>query len=115
MKVAVASDDEKHISSHFDRASGFMVLEIVNNKIIRREYRRNTGVKKEECGSCDHDAMIKTIDDCDIVISHGMGNRIYMDLVKNNIKPVITDEILVEEAVDRFIKNKLENRLDRLH
>jgi predicted Fe-Mo cluster-binding NifX family protein len=115
MKIAVASDDQKTISEHFGRASGFMVFEIENNTISKQEYRENIGKSTGECHSCDHDMMIKNIKDCDVVISYGMGQRIYADLLKNNITAIVTDERTVSDAVNQFLKNKLNNRLDRLH
>lgn len=115
MKVAVASDDGKHISHHFGRALGFEVFEIKDNKIINRKYRANIGKSSGECGSCNHSLMIQNIKDCDIVISYGMGQGIYRDLAENDIKPVITEEITVNDAINKFIKNELNNRLDKLH
>ena len=115
MKIAVASDDKTTISEHFGRACGFMVFEIENNKISKQEYRENIGKSTGECHSCDHDMMIKNIKDCDVVISYGMGQRIYADLLKNNITAIVTDERTVNDAVNQFLKNKLNNRLDRLH
>jgi predicted Fe-Mo cluster-binding NifX family protein len=77
MKLAIVSDDRINISEHFGRASGFMVFEIQNNAIVHQEYRENIGKSSGECQSCDHDVMIKNIKDCNVVISYGMGQRIY--------------------------------------
>jgi len=114
MKIAVASDDKTTISEHFGRACGFMVFEIENNTIIKEEYRENIGKSTGECHSCDHDTMIKNIKDCNVVISYGMGQRIYADLLKNNILAIVTDERTVTDAVNQYLKHKLNNRLDRL-
>ena len=115
MKIAVASDDQKTISEHFGRACGFMVFEIENNTILKQEYRENLGKSTGECHSCNHDTMIKNIKDCDVVICYGMGQRIYDDLLKNNISAIVTDERTVNEAVNQYLKHKLNNRLDKLH
>lgn len=115
MKIAVASDDRKTISHHFGRATGFVIFEVENNSIINQEYRKNIGKSTGECGSCNHDVMINNIKDCDVLISYGMGRRIYDDLTKDNIQVVVTDEETVDAAVKRFIKKELENRLDKLH
>jgi len=42
MKIAVVSDDERTISSHFGRSKGFIVLEVEGQEIKHREYRPNT-------------------------------------------------------------------------
>ena len=115
MKIAIASDDEIHIANHFGRALGFVIFEIENNVILNREYRKNLGKHTGECGSCDHDTMINNIKDCNVVISYGMGRRIFPDLSKNNLKAVVTDVDVVDEALKRFINNELKNRLDKLH
>jgi len=115
LKIAVASDDRIHISSHFGRAAGFMVYQIDKGKIISTEYRENTGKNKGKCGTCDHNAMILNVKDCKYVISHGMGKRIYDDLSANNIVAVVVEEIIVQDALQKFILNKLNNRIDKLH
>jgi len=115
MKIAVASDDKKTISEHVGRACGFVVFEIQNEVIISQEYRDNIGKSTGECHSCDHETMINNIKDCEAVISYGMGQRIYADLLKHNIKAIVTDEKTVTDAVHQFIKNTLKNRTDKLH
>jgi predicted Fe-Mo cluster-binding NifX family protein len=115
MKIAIASDDEIHIANHFGRALGFVIFEIEKDVILNKEYRKNIGKHTGECGSCDHDMMIDNIKDCDVVISYGMGRRIFADLSKNNLKAFVTDVDTVDEALKRFIKNELINRLDKLH
>jgi len=115
MKIAVASDDQNTISEHFGRAAGFMVFEMENNTILKQEYRENFGKSMGKCQSCDHETMIKNISDCDVVISYGMGQRIYADLLRHRIAPVITEEKTVQHAVEKFIRNELRNRTDKLH
>jgi len=115
MKIAIASDDKKTISSHFGRASGFVVFDIKNGKAINRNYRENVGKSSGECGSCDHQSMINNIKDCDVVISYGMGQKIYDDLIKNKIKPIVTEVENVDEALNQFLKKNLKNATEKLH
>jgi predicted Fe-Mo cluster-binding NifX family protein len=115
MKIAIASDDKKSISHHFGKALGFVIFDIKNNKIVSNEYRENIGKNSGECGSCNHSSMINNIKDCEVVISYGMGQGIYLDLLQNKIKPVVTEEDNVEEALNKFLKNQLVNRKDKLH
>ncbi|MFH1398689.1 MAG: NifB/NifX family molybdenum-iron cluster-binding protein, partial [Candidatus Woesearchaeota archaeon] len=98
MKIAIASDDRKTISHHFGRARGFEVIDIENGMAVNRDYRENIGKSSGECGSCDHSAMIENVKDCAFVISYGMGQRIYADLVNSNITPIVTEEETVDEA-----------------
>jgi predicted Fe-Mo cluster-binding NifX family protein len=115
MKIAIASDDKKTISHHFGRALGFVVFDIQKDKVISRDYRENIGKSSGECGSCNHSAMIKNVKDCEIVISYGMGQRIYDDLVNSKIKPIVTEEKTVDEALNQFLKKQLKNCIDKLH
>jgi predicted Fe-Mo cluster-binding NifX family protein len=115
MLIAIASDDEKTISHHFGRASGFVVIDVRNGKEESRSYRKNIGRNSGECGSCDHAAMIRNIKDCGYVISHGMGRRIFEDLSGSGIKAIVTDEESVDVAVAGFMKNSLESHEERLH
>ncbi len=115
MKIAIASDDKKTISHHFGKAAGFVVFDIQDGKVVGREYRENVGRNSGECGSCDHAAMIKNIKDCEIVMSYGMGQRIHADLASNNIVPIVTEEKNVDEALNRFLRKQLKNRVDKLH
>lgn len=115
MKIAVASDNKKTISEHFGKARGFKIFEIKNNRIINEEYRKNIGKNNGNCGSCDHAIMINNIKDCDIIISFGMGRRIYDDLISNKIMPIVTEENDVKKIVDLFLNSNLINRIDKLH
>lgn len=115
MKVAIASDDKIGISHHFGRAKGFMIFEIVDDKIIGESYRENVGKSNGKCGSCNHSMMIDNIKDCQVIISYGMGQHIYSDLMKNNIKAVVTEEKNVNDALKKFINKNLKNRIDKLH
>jgi predicted Fe-Mo cluster-binding NifX family protein len=115
MKIAIASDDKKTISHHFGKASGFVIFDIQDGKVITQEYKENIGKNNGECGSCNHSAMINNIKDCEAVISYGMGQRIYDDLIKNKIKPIVTEVENVDEALNQFLKKNLKNATEKLH
>jgi predicted Fe-Mo cluster-binding NifX family protein len=115
VKIAIVSDDKNTISHHFGRALGVIVFEIDKDKVLSEEYRENVGKNKGECGSCDHEAMIKNVKDCSHVISYGMGQRIYNDLLAHNIIAVVTEEKTVKDALSKFMNNSLKNRTDKLH
>ena len=115
MKIAIASDDKETISHHFGKAIGFVVFDIKNGKAINRNYGENVGKSSGECGSCDHQSMINNIKDCDVVISYGMGQKIYDDLIKNKIKPIVTEVENVDEALNQFLKKNLKNATEKLH
>lgn len=116
MKVAVASDDGKVISSHFGRSRGFVIFEIEDGEIKSREYVLNTftGHARElhHTGNHHYDshaAIIENLRDCKAVISHGMGRRIYEDFTSAGIEVYVTDETDVDKAIELYIKGELRN------
>lgn len=95
--MAIASDDGKIIASHFGRTRGFVLLEIDGSSVGNQEYRPNTytgharGLEGAEHGLDRHAPILNALAGCQVVISHGMGRRIYEDLKQANIEVFITD------------------------
>lgn len=118
MKIAIASDDRINICPHFGRATGFEIAEIEDDKIITREFHPNdfTGHARD-----DHDAshedkhaiIVNALKDCKAVIANGMGLRIQNDLRAAGIEAFLTDETVVEAAIDKYIKGSLDNNPER--
>ena len=115
MKIAIASDDEKTISSHFGRTRGFVIFEVENANIKGREYRLNdfTGHARNRMGIApaveSQVPIIEALADCNAVISHGMGRKIYGYLKQANIEAVITDETDVRKALELYIGGNLKD------
>ena len=59
--------------------------------------------------------MMKAISDCEILLAGGMGNSAYMSLKAANIKPVITNILNIDEAVQAFINGTIVDHTERLH
>lgn len=119
MKVAIASDDGREISAHFGRTLGFVVFKIENKQIISQEYRPNTftGHMSHHGGEHNHisthSAIVEALKDCSVVISNGMGRRLYDDLTDAGIKPIITTERDVQKAIQLFINSELKDNPDK--
>jgi predicted Fe-Mo cluster-binding NifX family protein len=115
MKIAIASNDGISISSHFGRAAGFVVFDVEDGKVKERLYRKNehTGHALGMEGSGPHfdrhGIILDALKDCDTVIAHGMGRRIYDDLQSADIQPFIVEEDDVLKAVHLYLENKLED------
>ena len=118
MKIAVASDDGKTIASHFGRTRGFALVDISDNKIISEEYVINDftgharGMEGYDHSYDRHGPILNALKECDVVISHGMGRRIYIDLQEAGKQVFITPETGVRKAVEMFILGELEDRPD---
>ena len=118
MKIAIASDDKKTISSHFGKTKGFVIFEVENEKIKNQEYRPNTftgharGLEHDDHEIDRHTPILNALKDCKAVITHGMGKRIYDDLKEIGIDVFITDETDVETAFELYVSGKLIDKLD---
>jgi predicted Fe-Mo cluster-binding NifX family protein len=122
MKVAIASDNGSDIAAHFGRCSHFIIYEINGKSIKGKETRKNqfTGHSQNEChgnpenhepgnGTHSHDSIISGLHDCQVVISHGMGWRAAEDLKQHGIQIIVTDDEMVETAIQKFITGKLQS------
>ena len=119
MKIAIASDDERTISSHFGQTRGFVVVEVEGKEVKNREYRPNTftgharGLEGAGHEIDRHGPILSALSDCKAVISHGMGRRIYDDLKGAGIEVFVTDETEVQKALDLYINGELIDRPER--
>ena len=118
MKVAIASDDRQVISAHFGRTRGFVVFDIEGKEIKKEEYRENTftgharGLEGADHSVDRHGPILEALKDCGVVISHGMGRRIYDDLKNAKIDVYVTEETEVKRAIELFLKAELIDRPD---
>ncbi len=115
MKIGFVSDDGETISGHFGKARGFVVYELYGEEARGREYRINRGGNDGRCGTCRHDRIIDTVKDCQMVVAGGMGRRILEDLAENGIQAILTDETVIKEALDKFVKGTITNHPERMH
>lgn len=118
MKIAIASDDEKNISAHFGRTRGFVVYEVVDGTVKNKEYRTNDFTFHAR-GMIDaphtidrHSGILNALGDCKVVISNGMGRRLYDDLQSANIDAFIVKETIAEDALNLYLKNELKDNPD---
>lgn len=113
LKIAIPSDDERTIASHFGRTRGFKIFEIEGKEIKRQEYRLNdfTGHARgfAEAGhEMDrHGPILTALQDCSVVIAHGMGRRIYDDLRAFGIEAFITPETDIATALNLYLEGRL--------
>lgn len=132
MKIAVITDDGKTISQHFGRAQYYLVLTIEEGTVVEREMRSKMGHShfvsqhnEEETHGAGHGMdtsshtkhvnMAETIADCKAIICGGMGMGAYESMRSLNIKPLVTDLVDVDAAVQAFIDGKLIDHTELLH
>jgi predicted Fe-Mo cluster-binding NifX family protein len=132
MKIAVVTDDEKRVSTHFGRARYFLVFTVADGKVANPERRfkpahqcghrhahgGRTNALEHGFGAGDagaHHTMAEAIRDCQVVLTRGMGRGAYLDLQQAGIRPIVTRLPLIEDAVNATIDGSIENHLERLH
>ena len=118
MNIAIASDDGVNIASHLGKTKGFVIFKVQDESISEQWYRANTftgharGLSGQDHGIDRHGPILEALKDCKVVISHGMGRRIYDDLQQAGIEVFITHEMNARDAVELYINNELVDRPD---
>lgn len=126
MNVAVVTDDMETISPHFGRATHYLVYQIEDGLVKRKEVRDKTGhgshmeerFHHHDSGPemvATHSAMLAGIQDCEVVISRGMGRPMYASIQDAGMKVYVTRLRLAEEAIRALIAGTLDNHLEMLH
>lgn len=135
MKIAIVSDDNQTVSQHFGRAENYIVISLEHEKMIDREAvakpgrcrtaargrgrhhhaadPRGSGFGHQAKGA--HLDMFENIMDCDILITGGMGRGAYLDLQELSIKPIVTDIVDIETAIQAVLDNTIINHVEKLH
>jgi predicted Fe-Mo cluster-binding NifX family protein len=144
MKIAVVTDDGQTISAHFGRASHFLVATLDEGQITGRELRAKTGhqdfvhLENGETGHelhHDHEngheqghehgrgagaqdrhaRMFATVADCSVVLARGMGMGAYEGLQAAGIRPIVTTVAGIDDALEAFVEDRLEDHPEKLH
>jgi len=123
MKIAIATNDQIRVTGHIGKCRSFMVYEIDGEKIVNKELRENLFTNHrmmhqshqhhgEGEGRHSHIHLINGLKDCKYLISSGGGWRVVEDLKQHNIFTLFTNEELIEDAVNKFIKGELKNETE---
>ena len=131
MKIAAVTDDGITISAHFGRAPYFEVIEVENGAIVRRERRHKLGhahFSSEPHARADgeqhgvdpasqgrHARVLEAVRDCEVLLSRGMGTGAYESIRKAGLRPIITDERGIDDAVRRVLDGTIEDHVELLH
>ena len=102
MKVLISQNDD-FVSGHFGHSSQFIIFDILNNKIIKRDLINNPGHKP---GLLPHFFYEKGIN---LVITGSIGFRA-IDLFKQfNINVIFGVQGQVDSVIEQFLKGVLRN------
>jgi len=121
MKIAVASSDGTTVSHHFGRSACFIVYEIQDNKITKKESRpnRQTAFAQGECRegvshahdrASGHADVIEVLKDCQAILCQGMGWRAVEELSAHGIQPLIIEEYTeADKAVEAYLRGEIKS------
>lgn len=113
MRIAVASNDNINVTGHVGRCQGFLIIDVENGEILKKEIRKNSftdhvlggedhshnGGHGSGHGNNDgHKRLAEGLQDCKYLISHGMGWKLVEDIKSYGIEPLVTSELNAEEA-----------------
>jgi predicted Fe-Mo cluster-binding NifX family protein len=125
MKIAIASNDLKHVTGHLGRCKSFIIYIAESGKITGKEIRQNTfthhsqgnhgqGHQHEHGDGHQHShaALVDALKDCEAVIFQSGGWRVIEDLKAGNIVPFLTDERMADEAAEKYLKGELSQKED---
>ncbi len=114
MRIAVASDDNINVTGHVGKCKGFLIIDVENGEILKKEIRKNSftdhvlGIEDNSHhggghgsghGNNDgHKRLAEGLKDCKYLISHGMGWKLVEDIKSFGIEPLVTSEINAEQA-----------------
>ena len=134
MKIAVVSEDGVTISQHFGRAPFYVVVTVEDGKIVSHEKRDKMGHTQfagephEESHGEDprghgfdptaqnrHTRMAAAIADCEVLLARGMGAGAYESMKQANIRPVVTDVVNIDDAVQAYLAGRLKDHVEKLH
>ena len=120
MRIAIPSDDGITVASHTGRASGFVIFDIKDHQAVRLEHRTNT-FTAHALGQCNegeghghhhhgHDGLLGALEDCNVMIAHGMGPRLVSDLASRNIQVLFCTDTQVDDVAQNFAAGRLATR-----
>lgn len=121
MKIAVASNDLKHVTGHLGRCKSFIVYHTEDGTIKEKEVRENTfthhvhntgGDQGDEHGHGEghhhnHSALVNNLKDCKTLIFQSGGRPLIQSLKEGNIIPFLTNERMADDAVGKYLRGEL--------
>ncbi len=116
MRIAVPTDDGVTLSAHFGRSAAFLIFELENGQITKRETRPNGAHHAKGKGECQHGGgeghshagFVTALAGCDVVLCGGMGRRAADALKAGGISPVpVSASGSAEELVAAYAAGSL--------
>ena len=118
MKTAIPSNDGENISVNFERSRGFIIFETHEGSVLKVEFRDNNTLgitighfkrraKSEDCKEYAHRPLPSALNDCDAVITSGLGQCAITHLRSAGKKVFFTSERNARKALELLTKGHL--------
>jgi predicted Fe-Mo cluster-binding NifX family protein len=119
MKLAVATVDEKTISSHFGQAPYYRVFTLIDHQVVQDETRQKPHHGQHEGhgqyhGQSSHEDMFAPISDCEVLLCGGMGEPAYQKAISAGLEVILTGGE-INDALDAYLSNRLVSDMRRIH
>ena len=101
MKIAISTDGE-NVSAHFGRCPSYTLLDIENNKIVKKESVANPGHEPGAIPKFLHEHGVQCI------IAGGMGARAETFFSEFKIKTVVGIDGKIEDVIKKIENDRLE-------
>lgn len=101
MRVAISTDGE-YVSAHFGRCPSYTIIDIENNKLIKKESIKNPGHEPGFIPQFLHEHGVKCI------IAGGMGMRATGFFRELDIQAIVGVSGKISEVIDKLLNGKLE-------
>jgi predicted Fe-Mo cluster-binding NifX family protein len=131
MKIAAITDDGKTISQHFGRAAYYLVVTVEDGQVVKSEMLDKLGHAHfankphgEQPGQPHgfspaeqdrHTRMTEAIADCQALLCGGMGAGAYQSVKQRGVKPVVTDILSIDQAIQAYLDGTIVDHMERLH
>jgi predicted Fe-Mo cluster-binding NifX family protein len=120
-KLAFPTDDGETISKHLGQARYFQVITLEDGQVQSSERRDKAShspqdhVHEPEGGIHPGQAMIDAIQDCQVLVSGGMGQPVYNRAISSGLEVYLTGEDRIMDAIQAYREGRLTSDTRRIH
>jgi predicted Fe-Mo cluster-binding NifX family protein len=86
-----------------------------DNVVQLQDIKPHRGHGKGQRPGHGHANMVRPVADCDMVVARGMGQGAYNALQSANLEAVLTEVVLIEDALQAYLDEKLAHHPEKLH
>jgi len=135
MKIAVVTEDGVTVSQHFGLARYYAVLTVEGQQVLGREmldrsdtlppvddHEPHHGLSGQiDChgtgiaAAATHLRMVQPIRDCQVLLARGMSWSARGCLLEAGIRPIVTNIVGLDEAVQAYLEGSIVDHIETLH